>query len=79
VFVLGAMMPEIAEILPPAVAGVVAALEPWSTGGALVNFVGDVTPEEMMRAYTPETQERLRIIKQGWDPANVFRFGYAIR
>ena len=79
VFALGALMPEIAEIVPAACDRVLEALTPWRDGGGLANMLGNVGPEATLAAYGKEAAERLMIMKLGWDPANVFRFGYGIR
>ena len=51
-------------------AGVVDALEPWSTGTSLVNFAGH--GDEPGSAWTPDVVERLRRMKATVDPQNVF-------
>ena len=42
-------------------------------GGAYVNFVNNEGPERVRAAYPGGTWERLRRIKQQYDPTNVFR------
>ncbi len=51
-------------------------VEPWSDGGALVNFLlgPRVTQADVRAAYRPEDYDRLVGIKSLWDPDNVFRF-----
>jgi FAD/FMN-containing dehydrogenase len=52
---------------------VVTSLEPFGTGAAYVNFLGDAEDTERLRdAYGPETYDRLVEAKDRWDPANVF-------
>jgi FAD/FMN-containing dehydrogenase len=41
--------------------------------GAYVNFLGDEGPERVRSAYPGGTWERLRAIKDRYDPANLFR------
>ena len=48
-----------------------AALEPWSTGGVYLNFEQD--PEKVRRGYSDEKWERLVALKDAWDPGNLFR------
>jgi FAD/FMN-containing dehydrogenase len=55
-----------------ATARVVDSLEPWSTGTALVNFVGDGGPSELRTAWTADVLERLRRVKATVDPHDVF-------
>ena len=54
---------------------VVDALEPWSTGTSLVNFVGHGGELATSRAWTPDVLERLRRVKATTDPWNVFGGG----
>jgi hypothetical protein len=79
VFVLGPMVPELAEVLPQVGRGVPAALRPWAAAGCLTNFLGDVTgPAEVAAAYPPAVRERLLALKAAVDPGDVFSFGYAL-
>jgi len=56
------------------------ALQPWSDGGPLVNFLGGsyVTEADVRAAYEPEIYRRLTQIKASWDPGNIFRFTHTI-
>ncbi|AKU14696.1 FAD-binding oxidoreductase [Luteipulveratus mongoliensis] len=66
--------PEQAVRIEAALDEVVQALEPWSTGGRLVNFVGAHAPvEDYAAAWDGPTYERLRLVKTMHDPNNVFR------
>ena len=79
VFVLGPMVPELAEVVPAVGRGVLAALQPWAAPGALVNFLGDVSgPAEVAAAYPPAARERLLALKATVDPSGVFSSGYAL-
>ena len=64
--------PPLLEVAPLVTAGVVDALEPWSTGTALVNFSGNSDGRDKSAAWTPQTLDRLRRVKQTADPRNVF-------
>jgi len=50
-----------------------AAMQPFSTGGAYVNTLGDEGDAGIRCAYPPATYARLRHIKRQYDPENVFR------
>lgn len=80
VLVLGPMVPELAEVLPPVGRGVLEALRPWAAPGCMVNFLGDVSgPEEVLAAYAPADAERLLAVKRAVDPDDVFSHGHALR
>ncbi|MGY1796806.1 FAD-binding oxidoreductase [Geodermatophilus sp. SYSU D00525] len=80
VFVIGPMVPELAEVVPAVGRGVLAALAPWAAPGGMVNFLGDVSgPEEVLAAWDPASAERLLAVKQAVDPDDVFSTGYALR
>jgi FAD/FMN-containing dehydrogenase len=54
------------------------ALAPWRLvaahgRGAYVNFLGSATAEDVRTAYPPATLARLAVVKQVYDPHNVFR------
>ncbi|WP_030745020.1 FAD-binding oxidoreductase [Streptomyces sp. NRRL F-5135] len=58
---------------------VTAALEPWGTGRAYVNFLtGPDTVGDARRLFDPETYERLVRVKRRYDPHNLFRFNHNI-
>lgn len=78
-YAIGIPMPEVAPLIPGAMAGLFAALEPHSTGCSLVNMHG--TPgdaADRARPWTAETFARLQSVRAGFDPAELFRFGHAI-
>ena len=58
------------------VRGSLAELQPFSTGGAYLNFPGFFEEgDELLRASFGEANyERLVAVKTQYDPANVFRF-----
>jgi FAD/FMN-containing dehydrogenase len=56
-----------------------AALQPFSMGGAYVNFLGDEGEERVKAAYGAETYRRLVELKNKYDPANFFRLNQNIR
>jgi len=49
-----------------------AAVEPWATGGRLLNFLGVVPPHMYSDAWEPRDYERLGTLKAVYDPANRF-------
>ncbi|MDJ1131548.1 FAD-binding oxidoreductase [Streptomyces iconiensis] len=52
----------------------IAALRPFSAGGAYVNYLPrDATPDDVRAAYGVARFGRLRRAKSGYDPANLFR------
>lgn len=58
----------------------IGAMEPWSTGGAYVNFLSsdEADPSDVRRAYEPEVYERLVSVKSEVDSANMFRLTHNI-
>jgi FAD/FMN-containing dehydrogenase len=77
-FLAGAKVPELAEVLPVVGRATVDALAPWRAEGCLVNWLGDATTAQVRAAYPAETYARLAQAKQAHDPANLFRCGHAI-
>jgi len=59
------------------VRGFWSALEPWHQG-VYVNFLGDEGPERVRASYGPEKYDRLRALKQKYDPDNFFRINQNI-
>src|SRR2546421_235146 len=53
------------------------ALEPWHEG-VYVNFLGDEGAERVRQSYGPEKYDRLRALKQQYDPDNFFRINQNI-
>ena len=56
-----------------------AAMEPFSTGGVYVNFLGDEGEERVRAAYGEQKYKRLVALKNTYDPSNFFRFNQNIR
>ena len=50
-----------------------AAMKPWTTGRAYLNFIGDEGAGRVEAAFGPEKYARLVRLKREWDPANLFR------
>ncbi|NBM17054.1 FAD-binding oxidoreductase [Streptomyces sp. GC420] len=78
VSVVGALLPGIEEAVPAAGNAVLGALEPWAAHGALINFLGETSPEQLAGAWDPQARTRLLEIKRAYDPARLFRLGHAI-
>ncbi|MFI8087250.1 FAD-binding oxidoreductase [Streptomyces sp. NPDC086080] len=76
--VVGPLLPGLEEALPAAGNGIVDAVKPWSTGGALLNFCSISTPEETAAVWGAEDHARLLAVKRAEDPSGLFRFGPAL-
>jgi FAD/FMN-containing dehydrogenase len=50
-----------------------AAMKPWTTGAAYLNFIGDEGAERVRSSFGPEKFARLQGLKKEWDPQNLFR------
>ncbi|SEM92474.1 methyltransferase [Nonomuraea pusilla] len=48
------------------------AVQPYSTGGAYLNFIGNEGGDRIKAAFGPEKYERLVRLKRRYDPSNVF-------
>ena len=58
------------------------AMEPYSSGGVYVNYLGQETDEgadRIKEAYGPEKYERLVALKNKYDPTNLFRMNQNIK
>jgi hypothetical protein len=76
---VGLMAPETGEAGPAAVAAVLEAAEPWSTGGTLLNLHGQPGDEaDRARAWDPATYRRLAELTRRLDPAGLLRHEHAI-
>ncbi len=76
---IGALMPEIAEVVPVHAAAVMRALGRWSTGGQLPNFAPSTDPQRAARVYTEDARHWLAALAERYDPAGVFRTGQVVR
>lgn len=79
VLTIGVLAPEIAEIVPVHGAAVIAAMEPWSTGGKLPNFGPSSDPAEIAMAYDEDTRAWLGALADQHDPDGVLRVGQVVR
>ncbi|MET0693428.1 MAG: FAD-dependent oxidoreductase [Propionibacteriaceae bacterium] len=75
--VVGAPVPELLEtVIPQVIRGIFAALGPWRTGGALVNFVGKANdPDSLRNAWPAEIAERLDQVRASYDQQGRFPYG----
>jgi hypothetical protein len=55
-----------------------AALQPFSTGGVYVNFLGDEGQERVKASYGADKYDRLVALKNKYDPTNFFRLNQNI-
>ena len=53
-------------------------MEPFTTGGVYVNYLGDEGADRVKAAYGAN-YERLVALKNKYDPANLFRLNQNIR
>lgn len=74
--VIGALAPEIAQVVPVHAEEVRRALGPWATGGVLPNFGASLRPERVRRAYDERTLSRLAAAAAAYDPHHLFRVGH---
>lgn len=76
---IGVLAPEIAAAVPEHAARVVAALEPWATGGAFPNFAPATGAERLVSCYDQDTLFRLAALAHRYDPAGVLATGQVAR
>ena len=55
-----------------------AALGPWTIGGGYLNYASEASGESLDTEFGAQRFERLRAVKQCFDPANRFRFNHNI-
>jgi UDP-N-acetylenolpyruvoylglucosamine reductase len=79
VLAIGVLAPEIAEIVPAHGAAVIAAMEPWATGGKLPNFAPSADPAEIALAYDEDTRAWLGALAAQNDPDGVLDVGQVVR
>ena len=56
-----------------------AAMKPFATGRAYLNFIGDEGEERVIAAFGTEAYARLQALKDRYDPDNLFRANHNIR
>jgi len=54
------------------------AMDPWTTGGAYVNFTSESGADKVQASYPPDTYARLVTVKDRYDPANLFQLNQNI-
>jgi len=73
-FAVGVGAPQDADHLLDYGDKVLASLEPWGTGGRVLNFLSSRVPPSMFPdAWSPGDYERLVELKTAYDPRNLFR------
>lgn len=78
-FMVAPLMPGLEDVVPMVADGIVGALEPWLTGTAQLNFLGDaLTAAAVATAWAPDVHARLLEVKHQVDPGNVFCHGHAL-
>lgn len=58
--------------------GYSAALAPWTVGGGYLNYASETAADALDTEFGAQRFERLRSVKQQYDPANRFRFNHNI-
>jgi FAD/FMN-containing dehydrogenase len=54
-------------------------MQPFSAGGAYINYMGDEGEDRVRAAYSPAKYARLVALKNRYDPANMFRLNQNIK
>ena len=54
-------------------------LEPYSTGAAYLNFIGEEGEARVRAGFGRANHERLARVKAEWDPENVFHVNQNVR
>ncbi|MFI7481129.1 FAD-binding oxidoreductase [Kocuria sp. M1R5S2] len=76
---IGWLAPHVAAATPPALAEILRAMAPWSTGRAFVNMHGVPGGEtEHARAWSEDVYARLVKAKALYDPDNLLRFQHVV-
>ncbi|MFD1713432.1 FAD-binding oxidoreductase [Amnibacterium flavum] len=60
-------------------ARIMAAMQPWSTGGSMPNFSSSADPVDVRRSYPQETLDRLVALSAIYDPRSVLRAARPVR
>ena len=47
-------------------------MKPWASGRVYLNFIGDEGQSRIEAAFGPDKFKRLQVLKDEWDPTNVF-------
>ena len=56
-----------------------AAMKPFSTGRAYLNFIGEEGEERLVAAFGPRAYARLQALKDRYDPDNLFRLNQNVK
>jgi FAD/FMN-containing dehydrogenase len=76
---IGMLAPQVAELVPGAMAALSDAMAPHSTGRTMVNLHGTPGDDaDRARAWDEQTYARLCRARATYDPAGLFRFGHAV-
>ncbi|NKX49515.1 FAD-binding oxidoreductase, partial [Arthrobacter deserti] len=76
---IGLLAPPAGDALPGAIASILVAMAPFSSGRTLVNLPGVPGDEaDRARAWPPEVYARLVRAKAAYDPDNLLRFQHAV-
>lgn len=78
-FAVGVLAPPIADLVPAAVAELLAAVGPWSTGTSLPNFTPSGDPDMIRRCYDEDTYAWLAALAARLDPRGVLHTGQVVR
>lgn len=82
VFGFGVGGPDQAELMRGSLAQVVDALAPWATPHMVANFLSAeeaTTPAGMADVFGDEMYQRLLVVKEQYDPTNMFRINHNVR
>jgi hypothetical protein len=78
-FLLGVLMPPVAELVPGALADAAAVLAPHANGRSYINWHGTPsTAEDRARPWPAETYARLLQLKREVDAEGTFRFAHSL-
>jgi FAD/FMN-containing dehydrogenase len=79
-YLAGAAEPAQSEVVEECADAVMDVMQPWSTGGVCLNFLGarDADPARVRAAYSEADYRRLVAVKRAYDPENLFRINHNI-